>query len=720
MNLDRRFDAGASPRQNGRYICPMRCEGEKTYPAPGDCPVCGMHLEQVLTFGAPREREKDPAFEEYRKLGRKLIVGAVFSVPILVLALAGLFPPAETFLRGLFSARVGLLLQFVLSLPVVVYAAGFIFVKGAKSVAGWHLNMFTLVALGTGVAWLYSVVALAFPGIFPPSFKNAAGEIDAYFDTASVVLTLVVLGQTLEARAHLRTNDAIKDLLNLVPPTALVIRDGREAEVPLSEVGVGDRVRIKPGGKIPVDGRIVEGNGTLDESMLSGEPVPVEKSAGDRVTGGTINASGSFVFEAEKVGNDTLLAGVIDLVNRAARSKAPVQKLTDTVSKYFVQAVVLIAVATFAVWGFALGRLDLGLLYAIAVLVIACPCALGLATPVSIMIGTGKGARSGILVKNAAVIQTMRRVNTLLVDKTGTLTEGKPALRSCRGLSGFGDDEVLRLAAGADRRSEHPLARAITAAAAGRGLEIPEPSAFESITGLGVRATIEGREVAVGNEKLLASYGAEASAADETIGALQEQGATVMFVLVDGKTAGVIGVADPIKESTIPAVRALHERNVKVVMVTGDNRRTAAAVAAELGLDDFKAECLPRDKYDAVAAYRARKAVVAMAGDGINDAPALALADVGIAMGTGTDVAMESADVTLVKGDLGGIARAKALSVRVMRNVTQNLFFAFVYNSIGIPIAALGLLNPIFAGLAMALSSVSVLTNSLRLQRLKL
>jgi len=703
-----------------RYICPMRDEGDKTYPEPGDCPVCGMHLITVVEFGVPPEDAADEEFLGYRSMRLKFILAAVFSLPVLILAMGELVPGLAELLAALFPMKTNLLIQFALSIPVVCIFGSFIFVKGAKSVASRNLNMFTLIALGTSIAWLFSITALFFPQIFPESLKGHGGLVPVYFEATVIILTLVILGQMLELLAHAKTNGAIKELLNLVPPTTLVIRNGEEMVVPLAEVLVGDHIRVKPGEKIAVDGELVEGNGVVDESMITGEPLPVEKTIKTAVTGGTINLNGSFVMVARKVGGDTLLARIIDMVNEASRSKAPIQRLADTVAAYFVQVVIFISIATFLIWGIGFSKWDLGLVNAIAVLIIACPCALGLATPVSIMVGTGKGAKSGILIRNAKAIEQMRKVDTLLVDKTGTLTVGKPKVTVLKGNGAYSDEEVLRLAASVDALSEHPLAAAIVAAAKERGITLSSATDFVSLTGMGVKARLGGHEVAVGNDKLAKESGSDLRYDKAYVHDLQHAGNTVMFVVDDGKVAGYIGVADPIKDSTPDAVRLLHERKVRIIMLTGDNAVTAEAVAKTLGLDGFKAECMPEDKFAEVKRLQAEGAFVAMAGDGINDAPALAQADIGLAMGTGTDVAMETADITLVKGNLIGIAHAKGLSVLVMRNIKENLFFAFAYNIIGIPIAALGFLTPIFAGLAMVLSSVSVLGNALRVRSAKI
>lgn len=704
------------------YICAMRCEGDKTYPKPGDCPVCGMHLVKVVAFGAPAADGEEEEMTAFRAMRGKLIVSALLALPVLFLSMGELIPGLGEFIMGLFPRKTNLLVQLLLSLPVVFWSASFIYSKGIRSVVSRNLNMFTLITLGTGVAWLFSVVGTLFPAIFPASLKAADGFVPVYFEATVIIITLVILGQMLELLAHAKTNGAIKELLNLVPAEALVIRNGKETKIPLAEVAAGDLIRVKPGEKIPVDGSLREGGGVVDESMITGEPLPIEKGLGDKVTGGTINTNGSFVMVAEKVGGDTLLARIVAMVNEASRSKAPIQRLADTVAAYFVQAVILISVATLFIWGFGFSKWDHGIVNAIAVLIIACPCALGLATPVSIMVGTGKGAKSGILIKNAKAIEQMRKVDTLLVDKTGTLTMGKPAVTTVKSYSDLSEDEVLRLAASVDRNSEHPLAAAIVAAAEKKGLRLLSSTEFVSVTGKGAKAFVDGRPASVGNAKLVRELlGAEAADREEEyVRSLQSEGHTVMYVTDGDRVAGIIGVSDPIKESTPDAVKRLKHLGVHIVMLTGDNKTTASAVAKKLGLDDFVAECLPEDKFETVKKMQAKGAFVAMAGDGINDAPALAQADVGIAMGTGTDVAMESADITLVKGDLTGIARAKTLSVSVMRNIKENLFFAFAYNVLGIPIAALGLLNPIIAGLAMALSSVSVLSNALRIKGVKL
>ena len=720
INLQETVSTDITPDKNGQYSCPMKCEEDKTYSEPGDCPVCGMHLEKVIAFGSPQSEEDNEDIKAYKKMLFRFIIAVIFTLPIFILSMGELIPGLKEIIANLFSKRINLFIQLALTIPVVFFASSFVFKKGFLSIIKYNLNMFTLISIGAGVAWIYSIVALLFPQIFPESFHNQHGLINVYFEASTVILTLVIMGQVLELRAHAKTNNAIKELLNLVPSTVVVIRDGNEHEISLQNVIVSDKIRIKPGAKIPVDGTIIEGNGVVDESMITGEPIPVEKNIDDKITGGTINNNGSFIFKAEKVGKDTLLARIIEMVNEASRSKAPIQKMADVIAKYFVQIVVAIAILTFLIWGFGFSKWSEGFLYAIAVLIIACPCALGLATPVSIMVGTGKGAKYGILIKNAKAIEQMRKVDTVLVDKTGTLTLGKPTLQNYKKFKNYTNEQILQFAASVDSNSEHPLANAIVQAAKGKNIKLLEIKDFKSITGMGVTAKIDGKEVSIGNDKLIDHYKASHDYDKKLITELQEKGQTVMYVLIDKKVEGIVTVADPIKESTPLAVDELHENNVKVIMLTGDNEITAKSVANELGLDDFKAECLPEEKFAKVKSLQSSNAFVAMAGDGINDAPALAQADVGIAMGTGTDVAMESADITLVKGDLIGIARAKLLSIIVMKNIKQNLFFAFIYNGIGIPIAALGLLNPMFAGLAMAFSSVSVLTNALRIQNKKI
>ncbi|MCZ6905152.1 MAG: copper-translocating P-type ATPase, partial [Acidobacteria bacterium] len=630
------------------------------------------------------------------------------------------------------SRALGGWLQFILATPVVLWGGWPFFQRGWASVVNRSPNMFTLIAMGTGTAYIYSVLATLAPGIFPDSFRGEGGEVAVYFEAAAVIIALVLLGQVLELRARSRTGAAIKALLGLAPKTARLVRgDGTEIDIPLEEVDPGDHLRVRPGEKIPVDGVVLEGTSSVDESIVTGEPIPVEKAEGSRVTGGTVNGTGGFEMRAERVGSDTLLAQIVRMVSEAQRSRAPIQRLADVVASYFVPAVFSVAVITFLLWSL-LGpepRLAYALVNAVAVLIIACPCALGLATPMSIMVGTGRGATAGVLIKNAEALEILEKVDTLLVDKTGTLTEGKPRLSAVETAFGNNESEILRLAAALEKASEHPLAAAIVGAARKKGLELPEAQNFQSLTGKGVTGTVDGRRVALGNRSLLRELGLDPGNLAGRAEALQQDGQTVVFVAVGDAVGGLVAVEDPIKKSTPEAIRLLRAEGVRIVMLTGDSRNTAAAVARKLGLveDDVEAEVLPHQKGDVVKRLQAQGRVVAMAGDGINDAPALALAQVGIAMGTGTDVAMESAGVTLVKGDLRGVARARRLSRATMRNIRQNLFFAFIYNSLGVPLAAgvlypfFGwLLNPMIAAAAMTFSSVSVITNALRLRKVAL
>jgi Cu+-exporting ATPase len=621
-------------------------------------------------------------------------------------------------------------IQLVLATPVVLWAGGPFFVRGAQSLISRNLNMFTLIALGTGVAWAYSFVATVAPGAFPAAFRGASGAVAIYFEAAAVITVLVLLGQVLELRARARTGGAIRALLDLAPKIARRVRqDGHDEDVALERVAVGDRLRVRPGEKVPVDGAILEGSSAIDESMVTGESMPIAKIAGDRVVGGTINQTGAFVMRADRVGRDTVLAQIVEMVAKAQRSRAPIQRLADQVSGWFVPLVVAVATLAFAVWS-TFGpepRFAYGLVAAVSVLIIACPCALGLATPMSIMVGVGRGAQSGVLIKNAEALELFEKVDTLVVDKTGTLTEGKPRVVAVHPAAGFGADDVLRRAASLERSSEHPLAAAIVAAAKEKELALAEAVDFDAATGKGVRGVVDGRAVAIGTQEFLAERGVDARSIAAEAEPLRRDGATVIFVAIDGKVAGAIGVADPIKPTTVGALRALEDAGVRVVMLSGDNRATAAAVAAKLGLAEVEAEVPPQDKAAAVQRLRRQGRIVAMAGDGVNDAPALAAADVGVAMGTGTDVAIESAGVTLLKGDLQGLVRARRLSSATMRNIRQNLFFAFVYNSIGVPVAAgvlypaFGiLLSPIIAAAAMSLSSVSVIGNALRLRKARL
>jgi Cu+-exporting ATPase len=664
---------------------------------------------------------------ELRDMSRRFWVSAALSVPVLAIAMA------RPFWERWVPPEVLGWLELVLATPVVLWGGWPFFVRGWQSLVHRSLNMFTLIGLGVGVAYLYSLVAQVFPWLFPESFRGEAGEVAVYFEAAAVITTLVLLGQVLELRARSRTGAAIRALLGLAPKTARKLGpDGAEEDVPLDAVQPGDRLRVRPGEKVPVDGVVVEGRSSIDESMVTGEPIPVEKAAGDRVVGATVNGTGSLVMEAEKVGSETLLARIVQMVADAQRSRAPIQKLADRVSGYFVPAVVAVAAVAFAVWSIwgPEPALAFALINAVAVLIIACPCALGLATPMSIMVATGKGATTGVLFRNAEAIETLRKVDTLVTDKTGTLTEGKPKLVTVEPAPGMEADELLRLAAGLERGSEHPLAAAIVEGAEERGVRPTPSEEFSSVTGKGVTGTVAGRSVALGNRALLDELGIDPSLVDplaERAETLRDEGQTVMFVVVDGRPAGLLGVADPVKETTPEAIEALHRRGIRVVMLTGDSETTARAVASRLGIDDVVAEVLPDQKVEVVRRLQDEGRFVAMAGDGINDAPALARAHVGIAMGTGTDVAMESAGVTLVKGDLRGIVRAIELSRATMRNIRQNLFFAFVYNALGVPIAAgvlypfVGLLlSPMIAAAAMSFSSVSVIANALRLRGLKL
>ncbi|RUL87019.1 heavy metal translocating P-type ATPase [Tautonia sociabilis] len=699
------------------YTCPMHPEIVRD--GPGSCPICGMALEPM----AP-SLDEGPN-EELLDMTRRFWISAVLTLPLLVLAMGEMVLG-----RALVSGRAASWSQLVLATPVVLWGGWPFFARGWASVVNRSLNMFTLIAIGTGAAYLYSVVATLLPGVFPAAFRDHAGNVPVYFEAAAVIVTLVLLGQVLELRARSQTSSAIKMLLGLAPKTARRLRDdGTEADVPLEEVQVGDRLRVRPGEKVPVDGVVLEGTSAVDESMVTGEPIPVEKTAGGRLIGGTVNGTGSLVMRAERVGAETMLAQIVKMVGEAQRTRAPIQRLADLVSGYFVPAVIVVAVLTFVTWA-AIGpepRMTYALVNAVAVLIIACPCALGLATPMSIMVGTGRGATAGVLIKNAEALEVLEKVDTLVVDKTGTLTEGKPRLVSAVAAPGQDEAGLIRLAASLERASEHPLAAAIVAGAGERGLALAAAGDFQSTTGKGVRGVVEGHAVAIGNRALLGEVGAEADVLVDRAEELRRDGQTVVFVAVDGRAAGILGVADPIKESAAEAVRRLHEEGLKVIMLTGDNRTTAQAVARKLGLDDVRADVLPEQKGEAVRALQAEGRRVAMAGDGINDAPALAQADVGIAMGTGTDVAMESAGVTLVKGDLRGIVRARALSQATMRNIRQNLVFAFLYNVLGVPVAAgvlypfFGLLlSPMIASAAMTLSSVSVIANALRLRRVEL
>jgi len=708
------------PAEPGRiYICPMHPEVRQE--GFGSCPICGMDLEPE-TISA--EEEVPP---EYLDMRRRFWVSAVLTVPLFILAMGEMIPGVT--LEGVLSARAQLWAQLVLATPVLLWGGKPFFVRGWQGLVSRNLNMFTLVAIGTGAAFGYSVFAVLFPGLLPPEFLMHHGMPEVYFEAAAVIVTLVLLGQVLELRARGHTTAAIRALMRLAPKTARVLRNGEEEEVPLDQVQAGDRLRVRPGDKVPCDGVVLEGRSAVDESMVTGEPIPVEKTAESRVIGGTLNATGSFVMRAEQVGADTLLAQIVRLVSEAQRSRAPVQRLVDVVTGYFVPVVVLVGIVAFVVW--ALVGPEPAFMYAllsfVSVLIIACPCALGLATPMSIMVGIGRGAQSGVLVKNAEMLEIMEKVDTLIVDKTGTLTEGRPKLVAVETVDGVEESEFLRLAASLERASEHPLAAAIVGGAKERGVALVEAEHFDSITGQGVVGAVEGREVVLGNRRLFEERGLALGDLEQRAQALSEDGQTVMFAALDGKTAGLLGVTDPIKLSTEEALRLLRAEGLRIVMVTGDNETTAQAVARKLGIDEVRAQVLPEEKDQVVAEFQRQGRKVAMAGDGVNDAPALARADVGIAMGSGTDVALESAGIALVKGDLRAIAAARKLSQHTMRNIRQNLFFAFVYNSLGIPLAAgvlyplTGmLLNPMFAAAAMSLSSVSVIGNALRLRKLRL
>lgn len=702
------------------YTCPMHPEVRQK--GPGSCPKCGMALEpEEISL----DDQENPELIDFT---RRMKVGIVLSLPLLFLAMSDLIPgqPVQHALPLWLNAAI----QLVLATPVVLWAGWPFFERGWDSLKTRHLNMFTLVAIGTGIAYLYSLIATFFPHLFPESIRVHGGMVPLYFEAAAVIVTLVLVGQVLELRARSQTGNAIRALLGLAPKTARRIKgDGQEENIPLEHVHLGDRLRVRPGEKVPVDGQVIEGRSSIDESMISGEPIPVEKHAGSKVTGATVNGTGSFVMEATRVGKDTLLSQIVKMVSQAQRSRAPIQNLVDQVSSYFVPAVVLIAVVTAIVW-YVVGpepALTFALVNSVAVLIIACPCALGLATPMSIMVGTGKGASNGVLIKNAESLETLEKITTLIVDKTGTLTVGKPKLALVKTLDGFVESEVLALTASIEKSSEHPLAEAIVEGARDRGLQTSEVKEFESVTGMGLKGRVQGHQVLVGNKRLLEKNNVDASKLVALAGDLQKTGHGAMLVAIDGKPAGIIAVKDPIKETTKEAIKYFHSQGIEVVMLTGDNRLTAQAVASEVGIDKFEAEVLPEQKNQIVRQFQADGKRVAMAGDGINDAPALAQADVGIAMGTGTDVAIESAGVTLVKGDLLGIVKAHRLSQKTMKNIRQNLFFAFIYNIAGVPVAAgilyptFGiLLSPMIASLAMSLSSFSVIANALRLRRARL
>ncbi len=700
-----------------QYTCPMHPEIVRDQPGP--CPKCGMALE-------PQSVTAEAANPELQDMTRRFWTAVALSAPILLMMVIDLLPG----MRHLSGNRIVQWLEFLLATPVVLWAGWPLFVRGWASVVHRSLNMFTLIAIGTGAAYLYSVIATLVPSIFPASFREPEGGISVYFEPAAVIIALVLLGQVLEMRARSQTSSALRSLLSLAPKFARVIRpNGAEEDLPLDRVAIGFKLRVRPGESVPVDGVVIEGNSSVDESMITGEPIPVEKTAGVKVTGGTVNGTGSFVMRAERVGSDTVLAHIVRLVGEAQRTRAPIQRLADMVASYFVPAVIATSLATFALWAIfgPEPRFVHALINAVAVLIIACPCALGLATPMSIMVGTGRGATAGVLIRNAEALETLHKVDTLVVDKTGTLTEGKPRLATVQAIGGQSENELLRLTASLEQASEHPLAASIVRGALERGIGLTAPGNFESLTGRGTNGTVDGHTVAIGNASLFESHSVPLDPLLKHADELRAQGQTVMFVAVDGRAAGLIGMADPIKTSTSEAIRMLHGEKIRIVMLTGDNRQTAESVAKQLDIDEVHADVLPDQKSDAIKRLQAARHIVAMAGDGVNDAPALAQANVGIAMGTGTDVAMESSGVTLVKGDLRGIVRALRLSRATMRNVRQNLLFAFFYNMLGVPVAAgllyrfFGiLLSPMIASAAMTFSSVSVITNALRLRKVAL
>ena len=707
----------------------MQCEGEKTYERFGDCPVCGMHLVEALDLSTNETETISAEEKAYRDLLKKFWIAVAFTFPIFIIAMSEMIPNNP--LPNIMSLKYWNWLQLALSIPVVFYATWLFFERAWRSIVSWNLNMFTLIGIGAGVAWGFSLLGMLLPGIFPDQFKTAEGNVHVYFEAATVILTLVLLGQLLEAGAHSKTNSAVKELLKLAPNEATRVRNGKDETIPIEKIEVGDILRVRPGEKIPVDGVLTDGGSTVDESMITGEPIPVNKTIGHSVSSGTINGKQAFMMRAEKVGADTLLSQIIHMVNDASRSRAPIQKLADKVAAYFVPTVVIVAVLTFiiwAVWGPSPAYV-FALVNAIAVLIIACPCALGLATPMSVMVGVGKGAQNGVLVKNAEALEKLNQVDTLIIDKTGTITEGKPSVVGVYSMSpDYNEDEVLQLMAALNQNSEHPLGEAIVQQAATRELTLPTAQNFQSVSGKGVQGIIDNKTISVGNDKMMEAAGANLTEAFTTA-ALKEQnnGLTVSYLAVDQNPIGYVAIGDKIKESSPKAIKSLQQKGISVIMLTGDNINTATAVARQLRLDDFKAGLLPQDKLAIVNQLQAEGKKVAMAGDGINDAPALAKSDVGIAMGTGTDVAIESAGITLVNGDLQGLVKAKKLSDHVMNNIKQNLFFAFVYNVLGIPIAA-GLLYPFFgillspmiAAAAMSFSSVSVIGNALRLRGVSL
>lgn len=751
-NHEHQHKAKEEGKGTGKFYCPMQCEGDKMYDEPGDCPVCGMDLVEEVRMNSssnstqytclmhpeivqdepgscpkcgmelvPKEADESAEEKKFKGLLKKFWISVAFTLPIFIIAMSEMLP--ENPLYKVLDIHIWNWIQFGLSLPIVFYATWMFFERAWRSIVTWNLNMFTLIGIGAGVAWLFSVFALLFPDFFPDQFKTDAGTVHLYFESATVILTLVLLGQLLEARAHSQTNNAVKELMKLAPNTALRINEnGEEEEIHLDEIEKGDRLKVKPGEKIPVDGVIIEGESTIDESMITGEPVPISKTNNDSVSSGTINGNSSFVMKAEKVGDETLLSQIVEMVNKASRSRAQIQNLADKISSYFVPTVIVISALTYGVWLFwgPEPAQVYALVNAIAVLIIACPCALGLATPMSVMVGVGKGAQNGILIKNAEALEGFNKIDTLIIDKTGTITEGKPSVEKIVALNGFEEDKVIQFISSLNNESEHPLAKAMVNYGKENNIEFQKVSDFESITGKGVQGIIDGKEIKLGNQKLVQGGKDEASE-------YLESGKTVSWLSIDDKVAGFVVISDAIKESSKKAIQELQKLGIEVIMLTGDNPQTAQAVAKEVGLDSYKAECLPKDKIDEVERLQQEGRKVAMAGDGTNDAPALAQSDIGIAMGTGTDVAIESASITLVKGDLQGIIKAYHLSDKVLKNIKQNLFFALIYNSVGIPIAAgilfpfFGiLLSPMIAAAAMSFSSVSVIGNSLRLKAVSL
>jgi Cu2+-exporting ATPase len=751
-----KMEQAISSNVSGKYYCPMHCEGDKVYDKPGSCPVCGMDLvkapelssakimytcpmhPEVIQEGpgscpicgmdlVPMEPIETEENRTYLELLHKMKIAVAFTLPILIIAMSDIIHNNP--LMKIMDLEKWNWVQFALSLPVVFYATWMFFQRAWKSIITWNLNMFTLIGIGSGVAFLFSLTGLFFPDLFPAEFKTEIGTVHLYFEATTVILTLVLLGQLLEAKAHSRTSGAIKELLKLAPTVAILVVDGKDKTISVHDIKKGDLLRVKPGDKIPVDGKIIEGESAIDESMISGEPIPVDKKIGDAVISATINGNKSFVMVAEKVGSETLLSQIVQMVNTASRSKAPIQKLADSISKYFVPIVVIVSIITFFVWS-KYGpepAIVYGFINAIAVLIIACPCALGLATPMSVMVGVGKGAQSGVLIKNAEALENMNKVNVLITDKTGTITEGKPSVEKVFS-SQNNEEELLQLIASLNQYSEHPLAQAVVNFAEAKKTNVVTAKDFEAITGKGVVGTVNGKKVALGNAKLMEKVNSAISEDLQTkIIAEQQLGKTVSYISVDNAVLGYVTITDAIKTSSVEAIKELMHQGVEVIMMTGDNENTAKAVADELHLSSFIAGCLPEDKLKEIKRLQTEGKIVAMAGDGINDAPALAQSDIGIAMGTGTDVAIESAKITLVKGDLQGIVKAKNLSHSVMRNIKQNLFFAFFYNVLGVPIAAgvlypfFGiLLSPMIAALAMSFSSVSVIANALRLRNLQL